>query len=507
MKHLIAVLLAVVLCLCSIGTAAADGIDVKVKGTWDFAFGYTRKDFQKSANGGFDRNYKGSKGGYRNPVGRDFMARQRVRTQIDFIASENLSAVLMFEIGDIRWGNKEDGGALDTDGINVETKRAYLDWIIPHTEIAVRMGLQGLYLPSGRMGNPVFTGDVAAVTVSAPITDWLSAVVFWARPFDAYNNDEEDFGIDSLDDETDMFGILLPMSFADWGLSFTPWYVYSLVGNASGFYNYVFNGEYDNTLTAKNSGTKAWWVGANLGFTLFEPLEFNMDVMYGRLNRTDAQPVLNPEFGIGSNMMASGWYIGATLDYHLDCMSPGIFGWYASGDTVSGVNGNRIGRMPVVAHDDGFMATTFGMNGYYSIGNGDNSPAVVGTGTGTWGVGIQLADITFIEDLSHTLRFAYYKGTNEAEILAGDINGMAANYASSSGYFKYASDTLYLTDKEEVFEINFDHQYKIYDNLTAVLELGYIYLKSDRATWAVQGSDLKSNDDAWKAEIAFRYSF
>ena len=502
MKRLTVLLLAMALCLGSIGAAKADDIDIKVRGQWEFAFGFTQKSFRKSVNG------QAGEMGY-GAADDSSVARQRVRTQIDFITSEYLSAVLMFEIGDLRWGSgngkgRQGGADLDSDGVNIETKRAYLDWIIPYTEVSVRMGIQGLTLPSTSLGSPVFDADVAAITVSAPITDWLSAAVFWARPFDQYYNDDNDsdFG-DKMDDETDMFGILLPMNFSDIGVSFTPWYVYSWVGANSGIYDYLFAGSGDNSVSERNSSTKAWWIGGNFGFTLLDPLEFNMDFMYGRLNRAGLSGfggafAGDPDGYQGPDVMASGWFLAATLDYRLDFMTPGIFGWYGSGDTASGVNGNRIGRMPVLGTDGGFAATSFGMNGYYHIGNGDNNPAVVSTGMGTWGIGIQLADVTFIEDLSHTLRFAYYRGTNDSDVVENLGNG----------YLAYDADPLYLTDKDQVFEVNFDHQYQIYENLTMVLELGYIHLKSDKDVWRVPaGSKLKDNDDAWKAEINFRYSF
>ena len=123
----------------------------------------------------------------------NFSARHRVRTQVNIITSEYLQAVMMFEIGDLNWGRpgtsgRGSGAGLDADGVNIETRRAYLDWLIPNTEVSVRMGIQGLTLPSTRMGNVLFDADVAGIVVSSPITDWLSATAFWLRPFDQYRN-------------------------------------------------------------------------------------------------------------------------------------------------------------------------------------------------------------------------------------------------------------------------------------------------------------------------------
>ncbi|MDR1685615.1 MAG: porin, partial [Desulfovibrio sp.] len=112
-----------------------------------------------------------------------------------------------------------------------------------------------------------------------------------------------------------------------------------------------------------------------------------------------------------------------------------------------------------------------------------------------------LAEISFIEDLTHTLRFAYYKGTNSSD-------GVRHARENDGPVFKYGSDTLYLTDKDHVFEVNFDHSYAIYENLTAVLELGWLHLSADRDTWQDTSEDYGSTgQNAWKAQLALQFSF
>jgi hypothetical protein len=75
---------------------------------------------------------------------------------------------------------------------------------------------------------------------------------------------------------------------------------------------------------------------------------------------------------------------------------------------------------------------------------------------------------------------------------------------------KYRDDGLYLTTDDSVFEINFDHQYNIYENLTAALELGWLHLNSDEETWgrgAANGSEGHEGTNAWKAQVYFTFSF
>ena len=475
----------VVLAAMLFTTAAnADGIDVKVKGTWDFVFGWVE-------NSSFNNDR--SLGNHRDDD--NFIARQRVRTQINFITSEYLQGVLMFEIGMTEWGRDGGskvggaaGGGLDADGVNVKTKRAFLDWIIPNTEVSVRMGIQGVSLPMANgYCNPVFSADVAGIVVNTPITEMFGVTAFWLRPFNRTLNDGAN---NYWNDEMDMFGLTLPITGDGWLV--TPWGMYSRVGNASEYFDY-FGVDVDANGNADlNTGANAWWAGVSTQIDIWDPLSFGFDVMYGHMGRADVD-ITNPASRSGfSDFGTRGWFVEAALNYTMDWGTPGIFGWYSTGDDYDDVKDGQFGRIPVVGVDDGFGPTTFGFPGGYNIG----ADSIVGvTAVGTWGVGLQIADVSFIEDLSHTLRVAYYRGTNDNDVIkkrGGNDDDIPYTGAES----------VYLTTKDYAWEVNFDHQYKIYENLTAVLELGYINLHLDDDTW----TDHKT-DDAWKAQVLFRYEF
>ena len=490
----------VVLAAMLFATAAnADGIDVKVKGTWDFVFGWATNQSDGFHGGRYDTR-----------ADDNFIARQRVRTQINFITSEYLQGVLMFEIGMTEWGRDggskngpASGGGLDADGVNVKTKRAFLDWLIPNTEVSVRMGIQGVSLPMANgYCNPVFSADVAGIVVNSPITDMFGVTAFWLRPFNRQLNDGADnrgFG-DHLEDEMDIVGLALPITGDGW--SVTPWGMYARNGNASNYYEYISSywGTADNYIGQgdDNSSANGWWLGLSAQVDIWDPLTFGFDVMYGRMGKANVGLYNMGDDPTRANMLGSGdagtrgWFFDAALNYKLDWGTPGIFGWYATGDNRDDVEDGQFGRMPVVGVDDGFTPTSFGFSGSYS-GISSNG-AITYTGMGTWGIGLQIADMSFIQDLSHTLRVAYYQGTNDHKIIR-DLGGADAIPHLSA-------ENIYLTDKDRVWEVNFDHQYKIYENLTAVLELGYINLHLDDDTWTEH-----KTDDAWKAQVIFRYQF
>jgi hypothetical protein len=477
-------------------------VDVNVSGSWDFAFGWVK-------NEGFHDNANGYDGHADN-----FIARQRLRTQAEFIVSERLKGVLMMEIGDsINWGRDEDGskvgnnggGSIDTDGVNVATKLAYVDWLIPSTEVAVRMGLQYIVLPDavGR-GNPVLNSDVAALAVSIPFSEQIALTAIWARPFDA--SDRDDRGR-NLADEMDIFALILPVSGEGW--SFTPWGAYARVGASSGFLEYALDGSGANgavfpileDLSLDGGGDSAdiWWGGLALEVSAFDPLTFGLNFMYGHMGKLEVsgeytEPLTQISYPFDEDFRTSGWLLAATVDYKLDWGSVGLFGWYSTGDDEDDVRDGEYGRLPAIGFDNGFAPTGFGGPG--SFGNGSDT-AVTATFLGTWGIGIQLADWSFVEDLSHTLRFSYYRGTNDHEVL--ERNGFA---------IAFSGENVYLTDKDSAFEINFDHTYNLYENLAMVLELSYIHLSLDEDVWdTVAGRDYADTSNAWKAQLLFQYNF
>ena len=465
--------------------AAVQAVEIKARGTFDFAFRWgDNLTFQDGPEGGDAFNVK-----------------ERIRTQINIIASENLQGVLFFEIagGDsIVWGRangnmgRNSGGALDSDGVNIATRRAYLDWMVPNTDLAIRMGLQGLALPSATgFGSPIFNTDVAAVTATYAFNDMVSLTGFWARPFDQYDNDSSaGFGNTNLADETDAFGLILPVTGENWNV--TPWGMFATVGNASGFYEHLVGGDYDNTINS-GSSNPAWWAGVAASLTVIDNLTFAVDVMYGDLEEGNLSPITDtfdfPWTG-STDIGTRGWFVDASLDYKLDWATAGIFGWWSSGDDADAYEDGQYGRIPTVGlYQNGFAPMSFSMPG--SVANGRDT-FVSESMIGTWGVGVKLADMSFIENLEHTVRVGYFRGTNDHELIE---NGGAAPRLSYEG--------VYMTDKDSAIEVDFNHKYQIYENLAAYLELGYIRLDMDEDVWG----DNYLDKDCWIAQVIFQYRF
>jgi hypothetical protein len=79
---------------------------------------------------------------------------QRFRSYWNWIASENLKLVYKNEI-DMEWGDaafvneRNNGGGLGGDSVNLETKNIYLEFMVPDTPVKATLGLQGITLHKG----------------------------------------------------------------------------------------------------------------------------------------------------------------------------------------------------------------------------------------------------------------------------------------------------------------------------------------------------------------------
>ena len=490
----------------------ANAIDFKAKGQWIMDFNYGMHgnfgESKAAANSGYSRN-----GNHED----EFEATQRVRLQLDAVASEALSGTVFFEIGDQVWGDNDNGGALGADGKVVELKRAYIDWMVPQTDLKVRMGIQGIALPSFTTNaSQIMDDDVAAISLNYQFNENVGLTAFWARPYNdnaGYKSSDTDATKwDNYMDNMDMFAVLLPLTFD--GVKVTPWVMYAAMG--PGMYDLNDKGKlvsYGNAWGRAGAGMvsgfhgsdkwdtygNAFWAGVTGEVTLWDPFRIAWDVNYGSAAYEDQK--LNRE----------GWLASLLLEYKLDWGTPGLYGWYSTGDDNNPRNGSE--RMPVVSANGNNGFSNFAFNGNPYIAR----EGVLGTNmTGTWGIGARLKDVSFLEDLKHTLRVNFMGGTNAPKMAkymqdgyhAGEKRGVESINAAT------AYDPIYLTTEDYALEIGLTNTYKMYDNFTVMLDAAYLalWLDDSRSTWGknpMRGFSGKDGGvyDAWNVNLSFVYSF
>ena len=243
-----------------------------------------------------------------------------------------------------------------------------------------------------------------------------------------------------------------------------------------------------------------FWAGLPVAITAFDPLNIEFDINYGYVEAMGRYDVLKRGTDlVRGNSKREGWLVKALVEYKMDWGTPGIFGWYASGDDGNVKNGSE--RLPSIAGAGNF--TSFMGDGNLAWGTGYNFYDNNLTYAGTWGVGLQIADVSFVEDLKHTFRVAYWGGTNSPSMVKYMGSAVAWNETTAK------QDGPYLTTNDGLLEFNLVNSWQIYENLEANLELGYIINMMDKDTWDKSYvSDRNwSKQDAWKAQLIFAYSF
>ena len=513
MKRLVTLVLAAGLVLSA--ASGAQAIEFKASGQWLMGF--------NAADGNLVNKMRNRDGKKTRADNEDiFSAGQRIRLQLDAIASESLSGTVFFEIGDTTWGQADTGGALGADQKIIEVKRAYIDWAVPNTELKVRMGLQGLALPNAAGGSAVLDDDVAAVVASYQFNENVGLTLSWARPYnDNYEGSTNLYNDkDNYLDNMDLISLAVPLKFD--GIEVTPWVMYGIIGqNAFRGNNGYGNGNYRNVYTLsgyepynnrwntddaagldrRHANTSAFWAGLPVKLTLWDPLNIEFDINYGYV---ESQGRGTFEGGKKYSTEREGWLAKALVEYKMDWGTPGILGWYSSGDDGNPGNGSE--RMPSVSPCGNF--TSFMGDGNWGWASSGRIYDRNLSYAGTWGVGLQVRDMSFLEDLKHTFRAVYWGGTNSPSMVKYANSPWSWGSGTEGGNVNDVEH--YLTTHDGILEFNLVNSYQIYENLEVNLELGYMVNFIDQDTWKRSVNGMQQGyekQDAYKAQLIFAYTF
>ncbi|MDR2574199.1 MAG: outer membrane homotrimeric porin [Desulfovibrio sp.] len=498
----------------------AGAIDFKAEGEWLMGFGVGKTDFiNKIHDGGGKHKYSSDDA---------FTATQRLRLQLDAVASESLSGTVFFQIGDTTWGKDDEGGAMGADRTNtIALHAAYLDWAVPSTDLKIRMGLQTVALPNTAGGGAVLDTQMAGITASYQFNDNVGLTALWARPFNDNYNDGYTYWNDSSNranylDNMDLFALLLPLKFD--GFEATPWLMYGMRGkNSAKFDAYDANeladgspvftlGPYPYTALPASSvnpnvhpvgkTSKAYgsmfWAGLPLAVTAWDPLNIELDINYGYVESMGRYDLYKRgQFHGRGSTERQGWLAKALIEYKMDWGAPGIFGWYASGDDGNPKNGSE--RMPSLCPYGNFTSFIGDGNLGWASGNYyDRNTSYAGT----WGIGARITDVSFVENLKHAFTVAYWGGTNSPSM---------AKYMMTA--WDWDNGTLegpYMTKNDGLLEFNLINSWQIYENLEMNFELGYVVNFMDNGTWKKTNSGRETSfekQDIWKAQVVFAYTF
>lgn len=535
---------AVIACAIMVMVAGnARAIDFKIKGY-----------FSNSIEFASNNKFANTKAGARNDD--EFSAGERVRLQLDAIASKSLSGVVYFEIGDIYYGNAESGGALGADASNViELKRAFIDWRPPAIDLKVRMGIQGMKLPLyASSGNFVLDDDAAGIVASYRFNDNASLTGMWSRLLNdnefyndgeistkngAFNGNKSNIGyvkdpgrsydVDDPDnDSLDFFSLILPLEGE--GFRVSPWVGMAAMGDGvgrnprkdgdfvstsrkkfqEGMGVYTGTGSAPMLLEYGGGETYTWWGGVSAVLSAWDPFRFKFDFIYGNkqgngsylgagsyFERDNGRIGKDDKLPEGRHLDADrynrqGWYVSALAEYKMNHVTPGIFFWYSSGDDDNLNNGSE--RLPAISGNWEYTHTGF----KNTKASGAYDGLIAYSPIGMWGIALQFMDISFIENLRNHIKILYMRGTNSAEMPKKVAQSQYDLGLDVEGISPTGAVGSYLTTNDWALEVNLDTDYKIYENLHLIVEMAYIHMDFDKDTWSWTSPTGKEYGRLWR---------
>ena len=421
---------------------------------------------------------------------------ERFRLRTDFIANESLKFRLGIRIQNRIWGN--DTFTVDNPTTCLDVYQAFLQFKWPNSNVEFSIGMQDFDLPisNSMLGSsPVIGGTrLAAAIVSVPVNDAFKVNAGFTRMLDT--NKDFDPTTTQKADEFDAYILTLPVTLN--GFSATPWAMFGVAGRDAG-YNTVGTGSMRNSseslasnlfsagtyltpATFRNAQNLYWWAGTSLSLTMFDPFKFYADVIYGEGNANDR-----------SKNRRGGLFFDVATEYTgFDAVTPQLTFWYSTGEDSSMTNGSE--RLPTIVQNWG-PSTSFLFDCSQQFVNGHMAL----NPTGSWGLAFSLNKISFIQDLTHRLTFSFAQGTNSPKALR-----QANALLGVGNYVQIGRD---LATTESIVALNFDNEYKIYENLSAIVETGWAHGNFDRSVWGRRFYNAASNGDAWKVAFGVTYRF
>ncbi|MFW6217332.1 MAG: hypothetical protein ACOC3Y_05860, partial [Desulfohalobiaceae bacterium] len=203
----------------------------------------------------------------------------------------------------------------------------------------------------------------------------------------------------------------------------------------------------------------SWWLKLSYTLDLFQPL-----LLQGTVLRADLQRAEHKH---------KSWLAGLSLAYSSDLATPRIWGQYQSSQQVK--TQSKRSNLPSALRDLDFTpGRNQGPLAYSSfkpsaLSSSSLVQALVQQQTqgyyepGLWEIGLGLNNINLLNRLEHSVALMYGRGTFDQDLAQENLQG--------------------LSKEDSFFEARIDQRYRLYENLAAIMELGYASLDLDPEIW------------------------
>jgi hypothetical protein len=418
-----------------------------------------------------------------------FFTEQRARLKYTAKLNNSVKLVTQFEI-DSRWGDtsqgasdkgagRNQGGAMEADQVNLETKNVYMEFKVPYLPTIARAGIQ----PVDDMYKGIFVGTDAAALTTVTKLDKTSIYLGWLRGYDNKNFNGADSTIPVVNATSDGKGTS----------GFVPGR-YSLD-------SFMLDVKYDVSKNLK-IGVSDYVLYENLskGSNVLNTMGLNASYNFGPgvidgfvLFQFGDNPVSN--FGQAGQKVSS---FAANLGGKVKA-GPGTARanfLYASGDDgkghVSAFQGlNQLGDGNTTSTFPAAQMTILITNTKYAA---NTDRGLINTVT-NYNQGVMGAFLGYDVDIDNV----FIKGNLGLAAAARENQTFKPKNQRTGGFNSNYIGT----------EINAEVGYKISENLTASLVSGYVFLGDywkDTAQ-ATTGGPIKTPDDPWKNMVVLNLTF
>ena len=391
-----------------------------------------------------------------------------------------IKGVYAVEIGGIRFGEQGQGGGFSGDGVNVESRWAYLDLQTPGVERKMRwrMGLSPWNI------NSFFWQETATgLTLYGDAGDMLDYQVAWIRPVDKLATSDAN---DKLDDLDILYGRLNIKPQDKLKIGLFGLYFHSFEDDAGTVGPrdwYLKNFDERSSVDFYTVGTDGNWDVGNFF------LKWDLLYQTGDINNViwDAQAQAGDTFIARTNpddtFDLSAWFAHADVGYKFGPHKLTYTFWYASGDDD--------------VNDDDF-------EGYLAIDvdRADNISLFQG---------LYVDDSTYFTDRPYMLdkglimnKLAWDFKVNEKTSV-----GAAGMYMLTAEDLEYTNATGGNEDNDEIgFELNAYLQYMLYKNVEFKINAGYLWA-GDALDAFETGADRdgSSDENIFGSSFRVRYKF
>jgi hypothetical protein len=401
---------------------------------------------------------------------------------------DNIKGVYAIEIGGVRWGRegsgKSQGGSYSGDGVNVETRWAYLDFQLPFVErkARTRMGLQSFN------ANSFFWQETAtALDFTSLITDKVDYELAWVRGVDKFNEIVDNANDDI--DNVDAFYGRVNVKPSD-NLKIGLWGLYTHGNPDSGVNGDIDPRDYEIKQFATDTNLDIYTIGTD-GSAAFGNFFVNWDLMYqgGDIDNANFLAVTpGTDRDTGAALASGGfdlsaYFLHGDVGYKMGKSKFTYTFWYSSGDDD-----------PDDKNFDAYLAVDVDRDDSMTMFEGPYSD-----------------DVSYFTERPYLLDkgFVMNKLAFDYQWTEKFTLGAAGMYMMTAEDFEYVDDNGNNQNNNELgVEINGYLKYMLYKNLEFSLNAGYLFAGDGMDFFEVGGNrDGNSDEDIFVSSARVRFKF